>query len=238
MVSIRHKFIFLLIITLFLFPSTGMGHNKNYISAQVGNAIPVGKLTQETIRGDLTIKKPLKSSIIYNVNVGREVFNNIFLELEAAYSEHKFSNSYIEPLVKSLLTPVSFKVKVQSVNSFVNLSYRFDKLNISIIPYLVAGIGVSSNKVHNGNINLPLINYSVKGKTTVHYAWQVGVGLLVPITQNLDIHFSYRYRDLGGIKSSNLVTNPINSKTFISDLPIVHGKLFISNILLGITLNF
>ncbi|MEI8033475.1 MAG: outer membrane beta-barrel protein [Chlorobiaceae bacterium] len=65
------------------------------------------------------------------------------------------------------------------VNGYYDIDLRYD----SIIPYVMAGLGVAS--IHSSE---PTISYD-----RALFAWQAGAGVSVPATRNITIDLAYRY---------------------------------------------
>jgi len=187
------------------------------------------------------VKKSPKNAAVFNINAGTQVFPNTYAELEFAYANHKFNSNYMEmdEFGNPASVSASFKTRVKTMSGFANLSYRFENLNIMVIPYITAGVGVSSNKVDNMTIarNSPTAAavYSPT-KTTTQAAWQIGGGLLMPVSKSIAVNLSYKYRDLGKIKTSTQAT--ISGLSANTNYPFLQGRMGTSNILLGMNINF
>lgn len=227
-----------IIASLLLAPSLALAKNSSYVSLQVGGAVPNSKLTHDTADVGLKKKSP-KNAAAFNINAGTEVWANTYAELELAYGDHKLENNYVD-IRESAPAGTLFKTRVKTMSGFANLSYRFANVNMTVIPYITAGVGISSNKVKNMTFTIPvnhLVDLSSPGKTTTQAAWQIGGGLLMPISKNISLNLGYKYRDLGKVKtSSRLVASNGLSGTATS--PILQGRMRTSNILLGATINF
>lgn len=223
-----------MVLGLSLLPIASNAKQEYFISAQVGGAFPMSKLSHDTGGIGIKKKKP-KNDLVYDISIGKEVYSNTYIELEVAYSNYKYKDSYTDEVL-SIPSAATFKSKVRSINGFANLSYRFNNIGIPVIPYLTAGIGVTSNNTKNAVLNAqPNITLTANGKTKTDLAWQVGAGVLLPVAKNVDVNVSYKYRDLGTVKTSNSVTglaSPLVSPSFFK------GKLRTSNILLGVNVNF
>jgi opacity protein-like surface antigen len=227
-----------IISSLLLVPSVVLANDSSYVSVQVGGAVPNSKLTHETVNAGLLKKSP-KNAAVFDITAGTEVFANTYAELELAYADHKLSNNYQDNNSLADLHATSFKTRVKTMTGFANLSYRFKNLNMPIIPYITAGLGISSNKVKNMSIATPSITFLLNssGKTTTQAAWQIGAGILVPVTKNMAVNLSYKYRDLGKIKTTRTLTS--NSGAPVSaDHPVLQGRMRTSNILLGVDISF
>jgi opacity protein-like surface antigen len=232
----------LAITTLLSLPTIALVNNPSYVSVQAGGAFSHSKLTHETDTVGLLKKKP-KAAGVFDIYAGTKLFTNTYAELEFAYAKHKFRNNFLDSNVAGTLRPNSFSTKLQTVSGFANLSYRFQDLSTIFIPYIVGGVGCSSNKVENMTLFTPASSTSpellsiVKSKSKTQAAWQIGAGVLVPVTKSVSINLSYKYRDLGKIKATNVFTNADGS-TALSDSPALAGKIRTSNVLLGVNIDF
>ena len=227
-----------IISSLLLVPSVVLANNSSYVSVQVGGAVPNSKLTHETVNAGLLKKSP-KNAVVFDISTGTEVFSNTYAELELAYADHKFSNNYQDNNNLAALHASSFASRVKTMTGFANLSYRFKNSNMMVIPYITVGLGVSSNQVKNMSIATPSINYSLNsnGKTTTQAAWQIGGGLLVPVNKTIAVNLSYKYRDLGKIKTTRSLTSNTGAPVS-ADHPVLQGRMRTSNILLGVDISF
>jgi opacity protein-like surface antigen len=142
--------------------------------------------------------------------------------------------------------PSTFKTsllaKVITDSFFVNSSYQFHGLNKSLVPYLIAGVGISHNRTRSFNVSwietLSLVeNFSnVPGKAKNNFAWQVGCGVILPVNKFLSFDLSYTFRDLGRFKASNvenLTTGPV-----VLPNPWIEGHIKTSNLLVGFNIVF
>lgn len=222
------------VLGLSLLPVASKAKQEYFISAQAGGAFPMSKLSHDTSEVGNKKKKP-KNDLVFGIGAGKEVYDSTYVELEVAYSNYKYKDSYTDS-VGGIGAPATFKSKIKSINGFANLSYRFSNISTLVVPYLTAGVGVASNQTKDATLSVqPNITLTAKGKKKTDLAWQVGAGVLLPVARNVDVNLSYKYRDLGQIKTSNTVTGlsePLVSNAFFK------GKLRTSNILLGVNVNF
>ncbi len=88
-----------------------------------------------------------------------------------------------------------------------------------VIPYVGAGIGVSSlttSKVSYTNPNGTTGTW--KGATTTNLAWAVMAGVSVPITNNWLVDLNYRYMDLGDAQSGKTIPALGNKRIKYDDI--------------------
>jgi len=207
-----------------------------YVSAQAGASIAQGKLKSANISDDKTANKTLKSSAVYDLTFGR----NISPELELAYTKHNFKAANTDIFGYSL----SRKAHINSLSSFVNATYKLSSLNLPVVPYVTAGVGVASNKTSKinyvGKDGLgDNASYTAAAKRANNFAWQVGVGVLVPVQENLSINLSCKYRDLGKVSSVNNVTDNSDKEALrLVNNKALKGRLSSLSLLAGISYSF
>lgn len=235
----------LTISTLLIAPQLANAKDS-YVTMQAGAAIPHSKFTHETVGVPVQKKLP-KTGWEVNAGVGTEVFQNTYAELSVGYARHKLKNNYLDQaqitnngvIATFANDKSSLNSKLESLSGLVSLNYRFKNLSSSIIPYVTAGVGISSNKTKTATLTQEG-NHSVvaKSKTTTNAAWQVGAGFLVPLNKSMSVNVNYKYKDLGKYKTVNrVVANPGNVVEDYKN-PFVYGKLRSSNISLGLDINF
>ncbi len=223
------------LVTVSMIACASVGYAKDYyVSGQVGAALAQGKLTSENLlEGSGSGKKSLNNAAVFDVIVGRNINSNLSAELEVAYSKHKFARKNT-----GLTNDINISTKISSVSSFVNGSYKFENLNIGVIPYVTAGIGFSSNKTDKINYNYNSILYTTKNKTINNFVWQVGVGALIPVNENISINLSCKYRDLGKVASVSNVYDNTNKVEDNLGSKALKGRIHSVNLLAGISLSF
>ena len=83
-----------------------------------------------------------------------------------------------------------------------------------LVPYIAAGVGGVFQKVGDFNYADGLGNTaSIDGKQKLNMAYSVGVGLKMPINDNIALDFSGSYYDHGKIKSNTELTTTFNGET-------------------------
>lgn len=230
----RGSFLALITILGAMLPNIAMADNDFYVSPQLGAAYIHSKAKFEPANmTPLVTKERFKTSMLYNLTFGGKIYDNTFLELDLAYAaNHKFNKT---ATINTLFND-RFRTKIVTASAFANVNYQFRNWNMPIIPYIIAGVGYSSNKVKNiSQIGIP--NYTIIGKRTSNFAWQVGTGILLPVTKNVDINLSYKFRDLGKFRSTG---NYMSGGALVSvePSPVLKGKLRSSDILLGVAIRF
>jgi opacity protein-like surface antigen len=223
----------ILLSSLLSLPTVALMNNSSYVSVQAGAAVPNGKLAHETHDAGV-LKKAARTAAVFDIYAGTKVFSNTYAELEFAYARHNYRHTYKDNNREATLQDNIFTTRLRTMSGFANLNYKFQNLSTMVIPYVVAGIGASSNKVHNMRISVPShdVYIDAKGRSTVQAAWQIGVGVLVPVVKNVSINLSYKYRDLGRVKTGNVTKSDDSVGRLALD-----RNIRTSNILLGVNVD-
>jgi len=117
-------------------------------------------------------------------------------------------------------TPIGLTSKIGSQTLFANVFYDFHNATL-FTPFLGGGIGVAINKSTTtlNRIGSPV--FDTFETTDTKFAWNIGAGVALPITEILLLELSYRYTDLGGaVWSTNtgafeLTTNSLRANEFL-----------------------
>ncbi len=179
----------LFIISLSLSPALACAKSSPYVRADVGAAFP-----QKLDKTDYGKKSP-KESIIYGIGAGYG-FND-YVRADFTISRmHNFKFNHNVMLDSGL---ARIKQDINSTQLLVN-GY-FDIINCyNFTPYVGAGLGVAYNQAKDyKNVTSGIIQ---KGGHKTNFAWNLGAGLSYKFTQNIAMDLSYKYHDLGKIKSS------------------------------------
>ncbi|AIL64769.1 Outer membrane protein PagN precursor [Rickettsiales bacterium Ac37b] len=227
---------------LTLLPNLVLATQDYYVLPQIGISMQTNKVKFELL--DRVIYEPeitkerFKNTANYGAIFGKKLYDNIFIELEvAAASNHKFNNTATINLGEGFL-PLSgtYKTKLETQSVFINASYQFRDYIPEIVPYVLAGVGYSQNKIKATKLS-STERVIIRGQKTSNFAWQVGTGILVPVTDNIDINLSYKFRSLGKIKTGKkydvIAVGPVESP-----VSLIRGNLYTSNILVGISFKF
>jgi opacity protein-like surface antigen len=97
------------------------------------------------------------------------------------------------PTVTTKLKGTTSKSKVKSFATMANGYYDITAFGDTFTPYVGAGFGVAAIKYKSETAT------TSKAKGT-QFAWQVGAGTLVKVTDAVDLKVGYRYMNLGGVK--------------------------------------
>ncbi|MEK6670495.1 MAG: outer membrane beta-barrel protein [Nitrospirota bacterium] len=110
--------------------------------------------------------------------------------------------------------------KIGSQTLFANVFYDFHNAT-RFTPFVGGGIGVAINKSTMTLNAIPSSVFETFKTTDTKFAWNIGAGVAVPITEILLLELSYRYTDLGGaVWSTNtgafeLTTNSLRANEFL-----------------------
>jgi opacity protein-like surface antigen len=223
--------------------SVAMAESDYYITPQIGYSYQNNKFDFEPVdRIDApeVTKERFRNSAIYNLTLGKRIYDSTFLELEVAYSPNRRFTKDVSIYTEVTPKNYNFSTKLTNISAFVNINHKFQNiLPLSVTPYLLGGVGYSSNKIKNIAIGSSETtqNLIVNGKKTNSFAWQLGAGLLFPITQNLDMDLTYKFRSLGKFKS-DYIYRPLDGEVFEGETVVRSKKLYTSDILLGVAIHF
>lgn len=100
----------------------------------------------------------------------------------------------------SRTSPLKYEIETQSV--MANVYYDIET-GTRVMPYIGGGMGFVRIKGTEKQVNL---NKETSMKDT-HFAWQIGGGASLKVTQNLALDFGYRYVDYEHFKKHNMDYN-------------------------------
>jgi opacity protein-like surface antigen len=184
--------------------------SKFYTTIQAG-------LSKTISTGDMPIKdqmgfagngksNDLGSGGVVGIGVGRYFNNNIRGEMSLNYRDgHQLDTT------DTINAGFSYKANLKSVSMFLSGYYDFNSINLSgksLTPYLGGGIGLARNDMDDLDIGLDnsFIN-SVKGKNVTEFAWKLGAGANLNLTEKCSLDLNYQFVDLGKFKSGTLVSS-------------------------------
>lgn len=157
-------------------------------------------------------------------------YDNIRTEVEFLFDDGiKINKTIIEVLNNKNTETFTRKIQMKSYGALINAYYDF-KNYTRITPYITVGIGWSynmlklSHQLYNNNY---LDNEGwIKSKRN-SIAWQIGTGIGIGITENLDFNIGYRMLDrrYNKIKIIGSLKNP--TQTSISSTPRVDHMILI-----------
>jgi len=174
----------------------------------------------------ISVSRKLKNSEVYRVAVGKG-FNAFRGEVEFTY--RKFNHKLIDPTTPDLRSQYGIK----SASYFLNGYYDFANYSKVFVPYVGAGVGVSRNSLSDEKTYyLEELQVYTPGITQNSFAWNVGLGTMIHLNQNIAFDLSYKYTDLGKIIGNKDMLSVLNASVPMTPLtvPNVQGRLRSNNI--------
>ena len=110
-------------------------------------------------------------------------------------------------------SPISLSSKIISQTLFANAFYDFHNATL-FTPFVGGGIGAAINK------STMALNTDTVETVDTRFAWHVGTGVAVTVTEIMLLELSYRYTDLGGAVWATgggfeLTTNSLHANEFL-----------------------
>ena len=175
--------------------TTTQWYNNLYLRGDIGAFIPANTFKE---KGPYLTKK-FDASPIYNVGIGYKLNNMFRGDLNFSYAGLKYhaSNQFNT-------TSTSVSQKTRLYNFFMNGYVDFD-VTKALVPFLTAGIGYSHNR--SSDLLDSDNDLSYPGSSKNNFAWNGGVGTRLILNDRFNLEISYKYVDLGEIKTKNHSTN-------------------------------
>jgi len=198
--------------------------NESYLRVDIGKSY-ANKVNDGE---NYTHNKLHNPHILYNLGVGKYFDKGWRGDVSFSDRRYKIGDSTV---INSFTYNHHQKITSQAL--MLNGYYDFKNFT-SFTPYLNAGIGMSRNKAGS------LVSADTTGSTsltygshTIHdFAWQLGAGAFMEINKNINLDLSYKYINLGDLKTRNGVSNN-------GDIaPSAHGKLRTHEWMIGMRYNF
>ena len=209
MLILRISSVFLLI-SLSL-SASALEVGKTYIRADLGYSKPTKFINHSFFNEKPLFSKKPDSSPLYGLGFGYK------------FNEHLRSEFAVTHRVNYKYNTLSTNQKYSSTSIMMNGYYDFKEI-AKFRPYVLIGLGVSLN--NSGNLNRTDAegdNVQHKGQLKKSRTWQVGTGVMYPLSNNLFFDVSYRFVDLGKFYTASRDQNrfsigAINSKMKSHDL--------------------
>lgn len=172
----------------------------------------------------------LGDSPVFTGAFGWRFSENLRAELELAYHP----DYAVEEHLSAMGTEIEVDAEISALSAMVNGYYDFPMGNFT--PYVGVGIGASRNRIfdiRNTALNGPSAGLSVigEGDTTTGTAYQVILGVDVPVNDNLSFNVAFHYVDLGKVKTAS---NTFGGTT----TPPGEGELLIHDLRFGLRYTF
>jgi opacity protein-like surface antigen len=152
----------------------------------------------------------LGSGGVVGIGIGRNFNDNIRGEMSLNYRDgHQLDTTDTIYLIGD--TKYSYKADLKSVSMFLSGYYDFNSINLSgksFTPYIGGGIGLARNDIGDINVRVgDLAATSINGKNVTEFAWKLGAGANLNLTEKCSLDLNYQFVDLGKFKSGSLVSN-------------------------------
>jgi opacity protein-like surface antigen len=185
-----------------------------YLKGFVGSANPnVGGIDYELITPDfVTYDKEIKSTPLFGLGFGYDTGHYFRFDLTGEYRGDAlfvFHDKYPG------LNPDSFigggtNEYTADIESWVGLANAYIDIGTwhCITPYVGAGVGFASLSITGyKDVNVPNLSVAYgQNNSETNFAWAAYAGLAYKVTPGLTIDLSYRYTDLGDIKTGKIAT--------------------------------
>lgn len=144
-------------------------------------------------------------AIIESIKFRQDSFAFIRGELGIKIDEYRLGiEAFIAPYSKMSVSNADTNIingKISTTAGFINAYYDVHDAHKSITPYIGIGVGAANTKIKNlyyaGNSTaIPLESNTV-------FAWQVGLGAMLKLTNNVSLDANYFFMDMGSVKGEN-----------------------------------
>ena len=148
----------------------------------------------------------LGSAGVVGIGGGRYFNNNIRGEMSLNYRDgHQLDTT------GTVYAGFSYKANLKSVSMFLSGYYDFNSIDLSgksLTPYLGGGIGLARNDMDDLDVRrYNSFITSIKGKNVTEFAWKLGAGANLKLTEKCSLDLNYQFVDLGKFKSGSLVSS-------------------------------
>jgi len=202
-------------------------YNKFYVRGDVGAFIPANKFKSRD-DDDPYATKMLKQTAIYNIGIGYKITDCIRSDLNFSYRnlQYKALDSDNNTMTQ----------KIKSYSIFLNGYFDFININKMFKPYLTAGVGYGNNKTSDlvevqATTNIETGRFP--GVKKRNFIWNVGLGTRFIINDTFNLDATYRYIDLGKIKTKDNIA-PFASP---EELPAASQRLKAHEITCGVIIH-
>ena len=183
--------------------------SKFYATIQAGlsKSISTGDtpiIDQESVAGNGK-SNDLGSGGVVGIGIGRNFNNNIRGEISLNYRDgHQLDTT------DTINAGYSYKADLKSVSMFFSGYYDFNSINLSgksLTPYIGGGIGLARNDMGVTTVSAFGGSTSIEGKNVTEFAWKLGAGANLNLTEKCSLDLNYQFVDLGKFKSGSLVSS-------------------------------
>jgi len=168
-------------------PATALP-NKNdaYARADIGYSMLTEKPSS-------SYRKKPKAAMVGTIGLGKTFNNRVRADMTANFrGVYKYRYSR---------TNISVKQDIESTALMLSAYYNFYNFK-RVSPYLMGGFGVTFNQTKDYKFNQNGNTTNCSGETTRNFAWQLGLGALFKVQENVHADLMYKYIDLGKTETS------------------------------------
>ncbi|MES0882473.1 outer membrane protein [Roseibium sp. SCP14] len=173
-------------------------------------------------------------SPVFGIGIGRQIYKNFRGDVTFNYrGGFELDTESTDSLPAS---PLDADIKSYSLmaNLYWDI-YRFDAGQLAITPYLSGGAGVAINQTDDMLLIAGGTNAAeISGGTKTNFAFQVGAGAGIEMSEHLTLDLGYRYVDLGEFQSGKNLPSVPSVK--LNDP--IKGDLTSHEIMIGLRYNF
>ncbi|NWF73713.1 MAG: porin family protein [Nitrospirae bacterium] len=195
-----------------------------YISGKVGvSAMAASDITNTSGGGggpSLTKRDSDDTVVPVGVAIGYNWRKHgVSLRTEFEYLNRSNFGYTSTPVLASPGNPIGLTSKIGSQTLFGNVFYDFHNATL-FTPFVGGGIGVAFNKSTMTLNNIGTSVFDTFETIDTRFAWNIGAGAAVNVTEIMLLELSYRYTDLGGAVWSTggafeLTTNSLHANEFL-----------------------
>lgn len=202
-------------------PSDGNDYAGPYVSIDVGGALTEADVnfTGLTANAGGTPDGDLEEAFVVGGAIGWDFGNSFRIETEFrrrspntknetlfGLNEANSVNDMGMPLADISGNTFNYDGSLRSSSLMANVYYDFDRTGLPITPYIKGGAGIAFNKVETqldatlavaDQFGATFNNVVFNENSSTDFAWNIGAGLSIPISQGAMIELEYLHADLG-----------------------------------------
>jgi opacity protein-like surface antigen len=211
--------------------SAAGGDKLNFVDVKIGVDQPT------TLNGNSALSgSTANTTYVGGIAVGRQVMDRLAVDLEYM---HKAKNT---TKLNDTNTGNNTTWKSRSDTVMLNLAVNLMQMKSAVMPYMKVGAGMSRNKsfdfVYTDSSD-STNSFTMKGKTSNKFAWQVGAGLNVETSPMFDTQVQYMFVNRGQIQTNTSINQTQGDGTATSTGGVAKtGKLQDHVITLGLRFKF
>jgi opacity protein-like surface antigen len=148
-----------------------------------------------------------ETGLLGGVEIGRKL-NDMFA-LGVEYQYHAKTKFNMKSNTDTYGTSLAWAVRSNVVLATMRMTLTNDA---KVMPFIKLGLGASRNKADDyKTTDVALGTSTYPGKTKTNFAWQLGAGLSVPMSDMFDAEMAYSFIDRGEIRTQGMLNNQISN---------------------------